>query len=64
MEYFPLIVYAVTLFIGPAVLGAVALFWVRRRRRAQDRSPRANNVGETRRSARARDGHDDTSRAA
>jgi len=32
MEYFPVVVYAVAFFIGPVVLGAIGLFWLRRHR--------------------------------
>jgi len=32
MEYFPVVVYAVAFFVGPVVLGAIGLFWLRRHR--------------------------------
>jgi hypothetical protein len=51
-EYWPLIIYAVVFFIGPAVIGAIGFWWFWRDRRARVQSLHIDHLRETRRQPR------------
>jgi hypothetical protein len=62
MEYLPLIIYAVTIFIMPTV-GAIVFWWFWRHQRAGVRSRYGDRMRETQRQLPTERAHDENWRA-